>query len=60
MSKRKDARWQYAYSLAEAEGLGFKDYTFYEWQKLLDEGELYLVENPHQVEHLAEKWNSEA
>ena len=60
MSKRKDARWQYAYFLAEAEGLEFKDYTCEEWQERLDEAERFLVENPHLIEPLAEKWNSEA
>lgn len=59
MSKRKDARWQYAYYLAEVEGLEFNDYTFVEWQEMLDEAEKYLDENPHLIEPRAEKWRSE-
>lgn len=54
MSKRKDARWQYAYFLAEAEGLEFKVYTCDEWQERLDEAERFLEENPHLIEPLAE------
>lgn len=60
MGKRKDARRQYAYYLAEAEGLEFNDYTVDEWQERLDEAERFLDENPHLIEPLAEKWNSEA
>lgn len=48
-SDLKDARWGLALSYAEREGKGFTDYTYYEFQRLLDQAQEVLNDHPEDI-----------
>lgn len=56
-SAMKDARWALAYNWAEIRGLEYEDFSFQGWQKILDEAQRTLDENPGVVSYWAEKFN---
>lgn len=56
MGKRKDARWQCAYNMAETLNLEYDDFSYTGWNKLLKAADEYLNEAPEMEDVLYEQW----
>jgi len=52
-SDMKDARWGLALSFAEREGKEFTDYSYAEFERLLDRAQDVLNDHPEYVAHWA-------
>lgn len=48
-SDMKDARWGWAYHYAESRGRSYEDFTYPQWQSILDEAQYVLGNAPRSV-----------
>lgn len=58
-SDRKDARWGLANRYAAISGLTYDDFTYPQWQALLDAAQCVLDVDPHQVLGWAKEFRGE-
>lgn len=59
-SDMKDARWAIANKWAKEDGKEFEDFTYYEWQSLLDEAQRELDKwGPDLVAYWAKEFRGE-
>lgn len=58
-SDMKDARWGLAYEWARSRGMGYEDFTYTGWQKLLDAAQRTVDLNPGIVEYWAARFRGE-